>query len=94
MEKIIYIFFRQNNDFEDILKDKNLIKYFDIKVSWHQHLMLTSFKLPPDVSTYILLKYGDSVINSDRIITDRTPKPFVDYYPSSKRPKAFENIYK
>lgn len=94
MAEVTYIFYRENNNFEDILHDSNMIKFFRTKIQWSNHLLISSTNMPDDIPTYIMLKYGDNMIDANKIYLDRKPKPYIDYYPSNKRPKKFKDVYK
>jgi hypothetical protein len=75
-----YTFYRENNNFTDILTDNNIKKVVDMKISWHRHLMI-GLKETTNSGTfsYITLKYGDEMIPS--ITKDYSPVPGVDYVP-------------
>jgi hypothetical protein len=75
-----YTFYRENNNFTDILTDNNIKKVVDMKISWHRHLMI-GLKETTNSGTfsYITLKYGDDII--PRITKDFSPVPGVDYVP-------------
>ena len=75
-----YTFYRENNNFTDILTDNNIKKVVDMKISWHRHLMI-GLKENTNSGTfsYITLKYGDEMIPS--ITKDYSPVPDVDYVP-------------
>jgi hypothetical protein len=89
-----YIFRREDNNFTDILNDKNINKYFKEKISFRQHLILSGVKIPPEVQSYLMLKFSDDMITWDHIRKDNSPIPYVDYTPDSKRPEKFKNAYK
>lgn len=93
MEEIKYfIFYREDNSFDDILSDANFKKLFCIKIYWSQYLLLGSDKITDELYSYILLKYGDDLKNVKDIIPDRKPIPFVDYTPDKNRPEKFKNL--
>lgn len=93
MEEIkYYIFYRENNNFDDILNDMNLKKMFSIKIFWSQYLLVGSEKMTDELYSYILLKYGDDLKNVKDIIPDRKPIPFVDYIPEKNRPEKFKKL--
>ena len=75
----LYIFFKEDNDFSDILDDNNLKKLFRFKISWSQHLMLGSNETTDELNSYIVLKYGESLLNERHLFKDRTPQPNIDY---------------
>ena len=84
-----YTFYRENNNFTDILTDNNIKKVVDMKISWHRHLMI-GMQATTNSWTfiYITLKYGDEMIPS--ITKDYSPVPGVDYVPKKDITK-FEN---
>ena len=75
-----YTFYRENNDFTDILTDNNIKKVVDMKISWQQHLMIGIEEKNNDSTfSYITLKYGDEMT---AIFTkDYSPIPGIDYMP-------------
>lgn len=89
-----YIFYRESNNFTDILSDTNVKQYFKQKISWKNYLVLMSHKVKPEIESYIMLKYGDEMKSWDHIRKDNSPVPHVDYEPDSKRPEKFKNVYK
>ena len=75
-----YTFYRENNDFTDILSDSNVKKVIDTKISWYQHLMIGIEEKKNDQTfSYITLKYGDEMIT--KLVKDFSPVPGVDYLP-------------
>lgn len=89
-----YIFRREDNNFTDILNDKNINKYFKEKISFKEHLILSAMQVPPEVQSYLMLKFSDDMITWDHIRKDNSPVPYKDYLPDSKRPEKFKNVYK
>ena len=76
-----YNFYRESNNFDDILNDTNLkIKF---KIQYLQNLIL-GFGYNPDekLMAYIVLKYGDDIKNLTDF--DYTPIPYKDYTPIRK----------
>jgi hypothetical protein len=75
-----YTFYRENNNFSDILTDNNIKKVVDMKISWHRHLMI-GLKETTNSGTfsYITLKYGDEM--KQELVRDFSPVPGVDYIP-------------
>ena len=95
MEKMnTYILHREDNDFNDLLADPVVKQYFKTVLSWTGHIMIHTDgeAIPSEISSYILLKYGDHVA-TDSVIRDFSPRPYIDYYPGS-RPKKYKNVYK
>lgn len=73
-----YTFYRESNDFSDILDDTNLQKV--VKLSWQNYLMIgLSHDTPESVVGYIVLKYGDDI--KDPMYRDFSPIMNVDYVP-------------
>jgi hypothetical protein len=75
-------FYRESNNFEDILGDKNLPKIISFKIRWRNHLRLGFSKYDKkneSILSYINIKYGDSIVTN--LCKDRTPVPYKDYIP-------------
>ena len=72
------LFFRENNNFDDIVNDAIIKKLIKEKLRWYQYL---SIGIVDDDKTmsYITLKFGDSVTTS--LTKDYSPVPFKDYIP-------------
>lgn len=80
--KYLY-FFREENNFDDILKDVTVKKCIKEKTTFYQYLFIAIPDNTHDhVISYITLKYGDS-LRSD-LVKDYTPIPNVDYTPIRK----------
>lgn len=84
------VFNRENNKFDDILKDSSLSKKYKTKLQYEGNLILG---FPEDkefgkVLSYIMLKYGDDMQDFHSIVPDRTPVPNVDYVPVRKDRKT------
>ena len=81
-----YTFYRENNKFDDILKDNNIKKVIHLKIKWYQHLMIGINEDGNDRHfSYITLKYGDDMKKLD--YKDRTPIPNIDYIPKKDKNK-------
>lgn len=74
-----FIFFRENNNFDDILSDNVLKKIIDEIISWEQHIMIGMKDEHEEKISYITLKFGDEMVSN--ITKDFTPVPHVDYVP-------------
>ena len=74
-----YTFYRENNNFDDILNDAIIKKIIDEKIRWFQHLIIGMNDKHEQTFSYITLKYGDEIRNS--LTKDYSPKPNVDYTP-------------
>lgn len=74
-----YIFYKEDNDFTEILIDQNLKKSFKFKITWNQYLMLGSYSITEEIQSYIVLKYGENLINNRNLFIDRKPIRNKDY---------------
>jgi len=87
MEKMnnkYYVFYRENDNFDDILKDSNIKRVIHLKIKWECHLMIGIKESGNDRHfSYIGLKYGDDIKRLDT--RDRTPVPGVDYVPKKDK---------
>lgn len=75
------IFYRESNNFEDILKDKNIKSYIFTKLRFSNHLLIELDENKKDhdkILSYIGIKYGDS-IKTKPITSDYIPKIGIDY---------------
>lgn len=75
-----YTFYRESNNFDDILNDINLKKVVKHKIRWKNYLKIGIDDWKKDVDkiySYITLKYGDEIRNS--LTKDYSPKPNIDY---------------
>lgn len=81
-----YTFYRENDNFDDILKDTNIKNVIHLKIKWAQHLMISINERGNDRHfSYITLKYGDDMKNIGT--KDRTPIANVDYVPKKDKNK-------
>jgi hypothetical protein len=77
-----YTFYRESNNFDDILNDINLKKLITTRLRWDNHLMIGINKFKKDAEktfSYITLKYGDEM--RTQLTKDYSPKPHEDYIP-------------
>lgn len=82
-----YLFlYRESNNFDDILNDKNLKKIIYLKIRWKNHLKL-GLEEDDKLLSYIELKYGESI--KPKPYKDRTPVSGVDYDPKKPKIKLF-----
>ena len=78
-----YTFFRENNNFDDILSDNSVKKIIATKIKWHRHLMIGIHKEGNEQNfSLITLKYGEDMINN--LTKDFTPIAGVDYIPKKR----------
>jgi hypothetical protein len=75
-----YNFHRENNKFDDILKDPAVMKAVDFKLQWYQYLIIGIRSENNDKTfSYITLMYGEDMVNE--LSKDYTPVAGVDYMP-------------
>ena len=74
-------FYRNSNDFTDILNDGILKKAVDEKITFKNYLIL-GITDDDKIFSYITLKYGESIRTN--IVKDHSPVPNVDYIPIRK----------
>lgn len=85
-----YTFYRESNNFKDILTDPNIKKGVKFKIQYLNKLIL-GFGYSPDdkLISYVMLKYGDDIKNLTDY--DYTPVPHKDYVPIRKSKKVSDN---
>lgn len=88
-----YTFYREDNNFNDILNDPLVKKITDEKIRWYQHLIIGMQDNEKNNQSFslITLKYGDDM--KQDLVKDFTPIPGVDYIPKkdiSKFKKAIK----
>lgn len=76
-----YTFYRESNNFTDILTDANIKRSVKTKMSWLNHLLLgfSEEKNNENIFGYVVLKYGEDITNL--VEKDYTPMPNIDYIP-------------
>lgn len=74
-------FYKENNDFSELLKDQILKKHIKEKTSWYQHLCI-GIDAKDEVYSYLTLKYGDNILSS--VTKDYSPVMHIDYAPVRK----------
>ena len=72
-------FYRESNEFQDILEDPSLKKKIYTKIQWRNYLLIGLANIDDNILSYIEIKYGDSIRNS--LSKDYSPIPYVDYVP-------------
>jgi hypothetical protein len=82
-----YTFYRESNNFDDILNDAIIKKIIDEKIRWFQYLVIGMNDKHVQTFSYITLKYGDEM--KQEVVKDFSPVPGVDYVP-----KRDANLYK
>jgi hypothetical protein len=76
-----YLFNRESNKFDDILKDSGLKNAIRHKIQFRDHLILGFDDSAEKVLSYLTIKYGDNIISFSYLIPNRTPVPYKDYIP-------------
>lgn len=79
-----YIFKRENNKFEDILKDNVIKPAIRHKISFKDHLILGFANEEDKIMSYMTIKYGDDMTSFTDIAPDRSPIMGKDYIPKKK----------
>lgn len=85
----IFYFNRECKNFDDITKDKNIHKFIEYQMSWKNHLILAfnEDKKVESIFSYIMIKYGEYLIEGTDLVPSRTPVMYKDYAPSD--PKGY-----
>ena len=78
-----FIFKRENSNFDDVLKDKNIKKYIVEKYMFTEHLIIR-VEDAPEALAYITLMFSEELVSMKDLVPDRTPKPNIDYVPKKK----------
>ena len=78
-----FIFHRENNKFDDILKDKNIKSAIKETYTFDGHLIIR-LEEKPEVLAYITLMFSEEFVSMKDLVPDRTPKPYIDYTPKKK----------
>ena len=77
-----YTFYRESDNFDDILKDISLKKFISELIRWYNYLQIGISEYKKDaekICSYITLKYGEEIRTN--LTKDYTPKPYIDYVP-------------
>ena len=77
-----YTFYRESNNFDDILKDPSIKKYISERTTWKSYLKIGLSEYQKDaekIFCYIALKYSDDM--RDDLTKDYSPIPNIDYTP-------------
>ena len=85
-----YTFYRENNNFDDILNDQIIKKIIDEKLRWFQHLIIGMNEKHEQTFSYITLKYGDEM--KQELVKDFSPVPGIDYIPKQDASKYLKVI--
>ena len=75
-----YTFYRESNDFTDILNDQSIKKEIDVKIMWRNHLLIgLHYNVTDQLLGYIVLKYGEDI--TKLTTKDYSPVANIDYTP-------------
>ena len=74
-------FYKENNNFDDILNDINIKKLISHRTTWYQYLII-GMADNDKVMSYITLKYGDHI--KSNIVKDYSPIINIDYIPKKR----------
>jgi len=87
-----YTFYREDNNFNDILNDVSIKKLIDEKIRWYQWLTIGIADTEKNSQSFslITLKYGDDM--KQDFIRDFTPVPGLDYIPKKDASKFKKSI--
>ena len=85
-----YTFYRENNNFDDILNDLIIKKIVDEKMRWFQHLIIGMNEKHEQTFSYITLKYGDEM--KPALVRDFSPIPGIDYVPKRDASKYIKSV--
>ena len=80
-----YTFYRESNNFDDILSDIIIKKFADTKLRWYKYLMVGISEGIKDSDQYyslLTLKYGEDMVST--VCKDFTPVAGVDYMPKKR----------
>ena len=80
-----FIFHRENNNFDDVLKDKTIKSVLVEKYQFDEHLIIRVKDKPEGVHAYITLLFSEELVNMKDLVPDRTPKPNIDYIPKRNK---------
>ena len=80
-----YTFYREDNNFTDILNDVSIKKLIDEKIRWYQWLTIGIADTTKNSQSFSLLtlKYGEDMVSS--VCKDFTPVAGVDYVPKKDK---------
>jgi hypothetical protein len=79
---MFFYFYRESNDFSDILNDKVLKKNLRVKIKLQYYLFVDILDSKEELQSYIMLKYGDDIVKLTE--NDYSPIPYKDYIPKRK----------
>lgn len=93
MSKMNYYFKSDDSELlEDILSDVVIKPLIQVKITWGDMLLIKlSYKAKKEHESYIILKYGDIMVDPSHIVPNRAPTIFKDYMPKDLKNKELLN---
>lgn len=92
MSKMNYYFRSDDGVLEDILSDVVIKPLIQVKITWGNMLLISlSHKAKKEHESYIMLKYGDVMVDPSHIVPNRAPTIFKDYMPKDLKNKELLN---
>ena len=93
-----YYFKSDDGVIKDLLSDPVIKPLIVAKITWEDMLFLKlSYNTKNEHGSYIMLKYGDIIVNPSHLVPDRSPTMFKDYMPKDlknkellKQPREFK----
>ena len=79
-----YVFARESDKFDDILKDVAVKPVIRHKIRFKDHLILGFSEDDEKIISYMTIKYGDDMVSFNSIAPDRSPIMDKDYVPKKK----------
>lgn len=79
-----FVFNRENNKFDDILKDRVIKPAIREKYQFAEHLIIR-VEDKPEVLAYLTLIFSEELKSMKDLVPDRTPKPYIDYTPRKNK---------
>jgi len=92
VEKVMktFIFKRENNNFDDVLKDKNIKKYIVETYKFAEHLIIR-VEDTPEALAYITLMFSEELVSMGDLVPNLSPIPNVDYVPACRNKKVISS---
>ncbi len=79
-----FVFNRESNNFDDILKDKVIKPAIKEKYKFSKHLIIR-VEDKPEVLAYLTLMFSEELLTMKDLVPDRTPVMDVDYVPMGRK---------
>lgn len=79
-----FVFKRENNKFDDVLKDKTIKPAIRERYRFDGHLIIRVEETPA-VLAYLTLMYSEELVSMRDLVPDKSPIPYKDYTPQKNR---------